>query len=261
MLIGGEKSTVHLQATFESNLFDVVLISVESPAQKLAVRALCARHGRQVPRFLRDPMQAVSSLAARALVLVGQSESLVPVLNLAPVGGKPVFVTHPPFAAAEATRKNELLRHADRIHVGMVSAHDANVDEMEAAIRGGIIGEVTGLTIMGSESDAWDEMEALNIARRAHGGNVHDTWKGGNDSNNNGCCVRKVPTLNGQVGQVMVHVRGARGSLQMPAYSKRDRVQALPAMLNVFYHSTQSMRDKVPTLEAAVASWSLRSSL
>ncbi len=48
--------------------------------------------------------QAVSSFAARALVLVGQSESLVPVLNLAPVAGKPVFVTHPPFAAAEATR-------------------------------------------------------------------------------------------------------------------------------------------------------------
>jgi len=150
--------------------------------------------------------QAVSSFAARALVLVGQSESLVPVLNLAPVAGKPVFVTHPPFAAAEATRKNELLSHAERIHVGMLSAHDANVDEMEATIRSGIIGEVTGLTVMGSESDDWDEMEALNIARRAHGANTHDTWKGGNDSNNKGCCIRKVPTLNGQVGQMMVHV-------------------------------------------------------
>jgi len=100
----------------------------------------------------------------RGIVISAEAHDLTSALATVSVTGKAVFFDHPPLAA-ETSNSNPRPRQSSH-YVGMLSAHDASVSEMETTIRSGAIGDVTGVNALGDEAEPWKQLELLNIALR-----------------------------------------------------------------------------------------------
>jgi hypothetical protein len=250
----GSQSLAGLNAVFLSGRFRVVAAFVSDPAAARAVSVLCNRHRRPVSIVLSNPLPAIESPLVEAIILNGSSQRLSSILKSGVEEGKHVFVVHPELIIDEAKEtQSPSSTGTGLVHVAMLSSHDANVAEMMAMIRSGAIGRVLRTSVMGSRSQQWMWLEAMNIIRCA----TRSAVSNGDFSSPDLVPIRTVGSENIHLRRLVVMVHGTRGSIEIPGYSERDRFEGLPTVLDLLSDATTDRMGANLKLQETLAACSL----
>jgi hypothetical protein len=253
-LSDGSQSLAGLNAVFGSERFHVVAAFVSDPAAARAVSALCSRHRCPVPMVLSNPLAAIESPLVRAIILNGSSQRLSSILKSGVEEGKHVFVVHPELIINEAREtQSPSSTSTGLVHVAMLSSHDANVVEMMTTIRSGAIGRVLRTSVMGSSSQQWMWLEAMNIIRCA----TRSAVSNGDFSSPDLVPITTVRSENIHLRRLAVMVHGTRGSIEIPGYSERDRIEGLPTVLDLLSEATTDRLGATLKLQETLAACTL----
>jgi hypothetical protein len=241
----GHNSLPMLHAAMRSPNFEVLAICAPNFRDIGAMHQMCWRFGKTLPT-LTGPREVALSPSIEALLLADDSEGNTQLAHDAYHARKKIFIGQPSRAIV---LKDSVLKGSppSLIHVGLLSAHDVQVSDAAAYVQRGGLGQVLGAQIFTPPSEEWIWLEALNITHlifekldsaairlSPRGHEVVVPSKDGEHP------VELVSTVCKPIRFPALRLRGTRGAIEIPLYTRRDRLEALSPMLEVFARAVRA---------------------
>lgn len=234
----GRRSLPVFHAAMRSPNFEVLAICGSRFTNMMAIDDMCSRFGKRRP-IVTTAMEITSNPSVEALLVADDSDENTELAYDSIRFRKNIFFSHPSRAAVfkDSTVSGSC---SSRIHVGLLSAYDREIDEAVAYIYRNGPGQIVTTQIFTPPAEEWVWLEAFNITHlifeklersplepSPKAGQVAVPFRGGPHN------VEVASTASS--GAVpAIRIRGTRGSLHIPLYTAKDRLEALSPILEVF---------------------------
>jgi|SRR5271157_265434 len=234
----GRSSLPILHAAIRSPSFEVVAICTPRLKDELILHQMCLRYAKRIP-VLASPSALIANSLIDAILLADDSDQTSQLAREAHRSYKKIFMGHPMRTVVQGDSASG--RSPALVHVGLLSAHDLQVTDAAAYVQRGGIGEMFEAQIFTPAAEEWVWLEALNITQLIFEGldssmiNLSPKPREITVSSKNGThSVELLSTIGRAIHGAALTLRGTRGSLHIPLYSGRDRLEALSPMLEAF---------------------------